>query len=351
MQTEPETTRVAQYGCHMQIRRDAITQNLATLRDKVTCRMMAVLKNDGYGLTLPQYARLLADGGITAFAVGSLEEAAMLRENGINGDVLLLTPQTSPEAILAMAALDVCVTVGSLSQAQAVLQAAPQAPVHIMIDTGLGRYGFTPQEVCEAADTLRQLHIVGTYTHFAAPYRQRVRTARQFRTFVLAVQALRGLGVEPGLLHCCASGAMLRYPHMHLDMVRVGSALLGRVPKARDYGLRPAVALVAPLTAVKQTGRRSRAGYNGGVVLRRKAVIGIVGAGTAHGYLPRRRFFGLLKAVEYADLAGKKVRMLGALGTNSLAIDLTGINCREGDMVSIGINPLHCAAGIPRVFI
>ncbi len=68
MQTEPETTRVAQYGCHMQIRRDAITQNLATLRDKVTCRMIAVLKNDGYGLTLTQYARLLADGGITAFA-------------------------------------------------------------------------------------------------------------------------------------------------------------------------------------------------------------------------------------------------------------------------------------------
>jgi alanine racemase len=345
----------AQYGCCMQINCDAIRANLAVLRHLASSRIMAVLKNDGYGLSLLGYARLLSQLGVTTFAVGTFEEALKLREDGIEGDVLLLTPQMALPVLRSMINNNIMLTVGSRAQAEAVLLAAQETKmpplVHIMIDTGLGRYGFSTAEACEAAGILGSMHIMGTYTHFSAPYQNPWVTTQQYNAFLHAVDALRSRGIDTGILHCCASGAALSFPHMHLDMVRFGSALLGRVPQAGEFALQQAVALVAPINAIHETSSRSRLGYNGSIKLKKASKVGIVGAGTAYGYQQVRHCMGLLPSRQYADVGGQKAEVLGSLGINSLAINLTGIDCHETDRIKLAINPLHCAADLPRQFV
>jgi alanine racemase len=316
---------------------------------------MAVLKNDGYGLTLPEYAQLLETMGVDAFAVGSAEEALLLRREGFTADLLLLTPQTTPPVLGALIARNVMLTVGSAEQVDAVRRAGEsvgcRTVVHVMVDTGFGRSGFPAGGGASCAAALRGLQIAGAYTHFSAPYASRRQTLRQFHRFLGFVDCLQSAGIEPGLLHCCASGAMLQYPGMHLDMVRLGSALLGRVPNAAQHGLVEAVRLCAPLSEVRRVGHRRSIGYNGSVRLHADTRVGIVNAGLISGYVPHHRLKGLLPVRQYAEVNGVVVPILGSLGINCIVLGLDGVSCRENDIVSIPINPNFCVSTVERRFV
>ncbi len=339
---------------YMRIDSAVIAANLEALRRRTGSRIIAVLKNNGYGLSLVDYAQLLHSLGIDFFAVGSAQEALCLRQNGIEADVLVLTPETSCTRLAELATQQITLTIGSLEQAQAVLSLAhggEPPPVHVMIDTGMGRYGFTGRELSESIDVLKALRITGVYTHFSSPYRKPGVTARQYHDFLLAIKIFRANGVVPGMLHCCASGAMLRHPAMHLDAVRIGSALLGRVPRAQAYALRDAVCLVAPVVETRRITGRCRMGYNGGIRIKSPTKIGIVNAGVVHGYAWQKRFFGLLPAKQYAVVDDRRVPILGPLGANALALDLTDVACDGSAAVRLPVNPIYCTQNIDRRFV
>lgn len=332
----------------------AIESNLDALRRKIKSRIMAVVKSNGYGLSLVEYARLLAGLGIEDFAVGSCEEALALRDAGIAAPVLLLTPQVSAEAVGELLRRDIMLTVGSLHQAEAARKAARDAgiqpKVHIKVDTGLGRYGFLPDDLQHVGTAVRDMDVRGVFTHFASPYADAKLTKKQYEVFLDSIRQLKSLGIKAEALHCCASGGMLNHPAMHMDMVRLGSALLGRVPNGRAHGLMPAVSLKAPVLAVKPSGKGLRIGYRGMVGTGISRRIGILPVGLACGLTPSRRAFGLLQHHQYAVINNNRARVLGPLGIGALAVDLTGVRCVEGDMAKLDVNPLYCAANIQRVY-
>ena len=121
---------------------------------------------------------------------------------------------------------------GSCAAAETVSAVAAEkgvtARVHVKLDTGMGRFGFLPQDVTEAAALLKSLpsmRVEGVFTHFANTADEAL-TRRQYQQFQEGAALLERAGIETGLRHVCASSAFLRYPEMQLDAVRLGSALL-----------------------------------------------------------------------------------------------------------------------------
>lgn len=204
--------------CRLVIDTGALTRNLEKLRHYTSARIIAVVKGGGYGLGLAPYAQWLTAQGVDMLAVSSAAEAAALRDAGITADVLMLSSTALPEEVSALLARNVILTVGSFDAAHTVSAVAAQqgvtARVHIKLDTGMGRCGFLPGDVREAAALLRflpALRMEGVFTHFADAANRR-RTARQYRRFTAGVRILRTAGIDPGLRHVCASTAFLRYP-------------------------------------------------------------------------------------------------------------------------------------------
>lgn len=331
----------------------AIARNLDALRGRTKSLLMAVVKHDGYGLTLTEYARLLVELGVEELAAGSCEEALALRRGGIAAPVLLLTPQVSDEAAAELLRRGVMLTVGSAGQAETVRRAAEatgiRPRVHIKIDTGLGRYGFSPAELADVPRAVGGMEVRGTYTHFSSPYADRGTTYRQYKAFAHAYERLKALGVDVGALHCCASGGFLHYPEIHMDAVRIGSALIGRVPGAQAFGLEPAASLVAPIAAVKSPAG-FRIGYRGSVRPKKGARVAVLSVGYSFALLQSRRALGLVRERQFAVVNGRRAPVLGELGLGALAVDVSGIDCREGDIARLDANPLHCAGYVKRVF-
>lgn len=346
-----ETGTVA--DCFLRVDCGAVSRNLNVIRSKTKSRIMAVVKHGGYGLSLVEYARLLTGLGIEELAAGTCEEALTLRCCGIGVPVLLLTPQVSAEAVKELLRKGIMLTVGSAGQADAVRQAAEETgiepKIHVKIDTGLGRYGFLPDALKDAGKAIAGMDVRGVYTHFSSPYANRRITYKQYAAFLQAVDQLKCLGVQTGELHCCASGGLLNYPEMHMDIVRIGSALIGRVPDAEKHGLVQASSLLAPVTAIKPPSAL-RIGYRGTVGLKRIALVGVLSMPGAFAMPPARRAFGLFREKQYAMINGCRAEVLGPLGIGALAVDLSGVRCKEGDLAKLNINPLHCAGFVRRIF-
>lgn len=339
--------------CYLQIDCDAIGRNLEALKGRTNASIIAVVKNDGYGLSLVEYSRLLTDLGIEALAVGSCDEALELRRNGIDKPVLLLTPQLSVESAGELLRKGIMLTVGSAAQAGVVRLAAEntgiQPKIHVKIDTGLGRYGFQMNEIDKVNDAVGGMDVRGIFTHFSSPYIDRKATRNQYELFLQAARSLREAGMNAEALHCCASGGFLNHPDMHLDAARIGSALIGRVPNAAAHGLASAVKLVAPVAAIKPPSGH-RAGYRSSVSLGKSSRIGILSVGCSCALPPAQRAMGLFRSKQYASINGARAKVLGPLGIGALAVDLAGIPCHEGDLAELEINPLHCAGHVQRIF-
>lgn len=250
----------------------AIAHNLRELRRAIQteARVMAVVKANGYGHGAVPVARAALDAGADALAVARLPEGVALRAAGISAPILVLGP-VPPSAATDLAAADLTGTVTSLEGSQALAQEARKAgirlPVHVKVDTGMGRLGLLcsprPDGVRAAAravaeiDRLSNLQMEGVFTHFAAADAADLTFARrQLDRFHTFLEAMTAEGVAVPFRHAANSGAVLTLPEAHFDLVRPGISLYGFYPSnevARDrVDLRPAMTLKTRLLHLKR---------------------------------------------------------------------------------------------------
>ncbi len=225
---------------------DALEHNVCRLQAYLSddCRMMGIVKADAYGHGAVAVARRMAECGISYFGVSNLEEAIELRRAEITQPILILS-YTPPREASRLARYAITQTVTSRAYGEQLAAAAEQAgielTVHIKVDTGMSRVGFVCHDVADAsavaADVaavcrLRGLNAEGLFTHFSSADEpgDGEFTREQFARFMAVSEQLNALGVTFAIRHCCNSAAMIRFPEMHLDMVRPGIIQYGCYP-------------------------------------------------------------------------------------------------------------------------
>ncbi len=346
------------------VERDALIHNIQLLKQKAgDTPIWGVLKGNGYGIGELPLARILYDNGISRFAVTELKEAEILREGGFTDcPILMLRSTADPAEINTLLDLNVTLTVGSYETAVAInaiaAERAAMADVHLEIDTGMGRYGFLAEEmdkIISLYEYMKNLAVTGIYTHFHSAFCSEKATRAQFAQFTQIVERLQKAGLETGMVHCCNSAAFLKYPEMHLDGVRLGSALLGRMPfstKLQRVGHAEAV-----VEELRWIPKGHTVGYGAGWKAKERTRIAVVGLGWYNGFaaerqndLHRRRdsLRGILRELRdllfprnlIVTVGGHKCKVLGHVGMVNTVVDVTDVECSLGDKVEAQINPL-----------
>jgi alanine racemase len=260
-------------------------------------------------------------------AVSTLEEAAAFR--GIEPDRLLALGGLAPNEAGEAAGAGCAVTCHSHELADALESAqgpGGRLPVHLKVDTGMGRLGCPVSEAGQLAGRLARssrLRLAGVYTHLASAESDEAFTREQFDRFSRFLDAL---DVDPGLRHAANSAAALRYPEMGLDAVRCGIALYG----CEWPGLRPALRLRATITQVKELPIGSSVGYGRTWVAARPARVATVAIGYEDGVLRSRSGRGEVV------VGGRRAPLVGRVSMDQITLDVTDVpGAKAGDMVTL----------------
>lgn len=255
----------------VEIRRDHLLHNVAEISRRVGSRpILAVIKNNGYGLGVVNVARILESSpAVSGFAVVKLHEAMSLRDAGIRKPVLLMGPFDEQELEEAVARDILPMLYTPLGKTLDRIAASRHKPVtfHLCVDTGLGRVGVPYQAAPKLIRDLarrRAAHIAGIMMTFSEDPEFDKEQLGRFRSLC---HLLEQEGIPLGNKHAASSFALFQHPDSFLDMVRPGMALYGVYPENefRRLGvldLRPAVSLKARVIYVKQLRKGESAGYS-----------------------------------------------------------------------------------------
>jgi alanine racemase len=323
----------------------AVAANVRRMKELVgpRCRLMAVVKADGYGLGAVWVARAAIEGGASALAVACVDEGIELRRAGHDVPVLVMSYVPPEEAEAAVrnrltVVLHRTRTAAALEEAAARLGLAPRSvPVHLKVDTGLGRFGCAPDELLSLAEQVSRfphLRMEGLMTHFASSDATDLSyTREQLALFNHLRTQTEDAGFRFDLVHAANSGAAIRLPEARLDMVRVGIVLSGYLPSPALAGapqLKRAVTVRARLARVFRVGVGSSVGYGRSWVAERPSLIGLIPIGYADGY--RRA----LSNVGQVLVRGRRCAVVGRVSMDQTAIDITDVpSAVEGDEVVV----------------
>lgn len=293
-------------------------------------QVLAVVKADAYGHGAPAVSYALQSAGCRWFGVATVNEAVELREAGITGEILLLGPVFPGDESEAVHYGITC-TVYDEAVAQRLHAAARKfgrpIPVHLKVDTGMGRLGFDLNGFARFVRDLASLDglaVRGLYTHLAeADQADPQRTEEQCALLRVAQQTLvRAMG-DVAHLHVANSAALLTHKHVPGDMVRPGIMLYGAHPAgwlaAQDTDLEGVLEYRSEIVQVRRVLAGQKISYGGTWVAPRDGVIGVVAAGYADG-VPRA-----LSNVGEVVVGGRRVPICGRVCMDMFMVDLTDV--------------------------
>ena len=337
---------------------DALDNNFRILRAlvKPQTRCMAMVKADAYGHGAIPVARELEKQGIDYLGVANIYEAAALREAGITAPVLILG-YTPFELTGELLKLGITQTVQSLEHAKAYAAHAKEAGrtlrVHIKLDTGMSRCGIVCAPDPDAAANeaaaicaLDALEVEGIFTHFAASEAEDgAYTAAQFSVFSSVLDKISAMGINIPIKHCANSGAVLKYPYMHMDMVRLGLALYGYSPleNGPDFGLVPVMRLCTRIEQLKTLPAGTKVSYGMTYTTKRQTRVAVLPIGYGDGL---RRYYTEMSGV----VRGRRAAQIGRVCMDLCMLDVTDIpDAEEGDTVVLfGPKPYPTAEDFAR---
>ncbi len=332
--------------CWAQIDLDALKENFNTVcKTAHPTPVMAVVKANAYGHGAKTVAALFESLGATWFGVSSLQEAQELRRSGIKGNILILG-YTTPQFAKELAENNIVQTVHTLQYAQELADCAIKhgvcIDVHVKIDTGMGRLGFSAVGgsddleacACEVAKacSLKGINASGIYTHFAVADSVKDEdveyTKGQYLLLRRTIDALAAKGKAFGMVHCCNSAGALEWEPFNCDMVRVGIALYGQSPSADNAHeeLKSTLQLCTVVSQVKEIKPGTCISYGRTFCAKKPMRVATLSAGYADGY-PR-----LMSSRGTVSINGRPAKIIGRVCMDQIVVDVTDIdNVAQGD--------------------
>lgn len=319
---------------------DAVRDNVASLRDRVSRPLLAVVKADAYGHGLLPCARAALDGGADMLGVAVVDEALTLRANGITAPILAWLAVPGDRVTEAVdAGIEISANAPwALAEVIAAAQSTGRtARVHLKVDTGLSRAGATIADwpdLVDAALKARaggEVEVVAVWSHFAyadAPGHPTIDA--QINVFAEAVELAARAGLRDVSTHLANSAATLSRPETWRDMVRPGIACYGLDPLGGDpaqFGLRPAMTVRAEVALVKRVPAGAGVSYGHRYTTDRETTLALVPVGYADGIPRDATNIGPLW------LAGARRRICGTVCMDQFVVDVGEDPVRAGDEV------------------
>jgi alanine racemase len=281
------------YDPWLEVHADHLRHNVAEIQRRVNSRpILAVIKNNGYGLGLTNVARVLDPlRPISGFAVIKLHEAMLLRDSGIRKPILLMgscDQKNLRDAIARNITPMVFTSIGpQLDRLASRLQRS--VPIHICVDTGFGREGIRADEAPALIRDLARRKSVDIRGIMIAFTEDPAMDSEELKRFLALCNSLQADGIQLGQRHAASSFALFQNPAAFLDMVRPGMAIYGvyseqefRSTGAMD--LRPAVSLKARVVYAKQLRKGDAAGYTPAYRAARDVWVALAPVGHADGW-------------------------------------------------------------------
>ncbi len=353
------------------IEKEDLIHNIKKIKEagKENYEIIAVVKANGYGLGLIEFSKILVEQGIKNLAVSTVEEALELKKTNLEANILLLSSVCDAEEVKELVDNGIILTVGSKTAAEIANEL--NARVHIKIDTGFGRYGFVynhEKEILDAYKNYPNLKIEGTFSHFSQSYAKNDKyTKLQFDRFIKVTEMLKTNGIDAGMLHICNSSAFLKYPYMHLNAARIGSAFLGRILVENNLGLKKIAKLETKITEIKTLPKGYNIGYSCTEKTKRETKVAIVPVGYGDGFSMSAsndmfRVVDRLREVKTAlinltkkgkitvEVDNAACKVLGQIGMCHTAIDVTDVNAKIGSKVVMNVNPIFIQSSVRREY-
>jgi alanine racemase len=331
--------RVATRPTWAEVSLGALRQNLRTIQRHIGngVTICAVVKADAYGHGAVECSRALEGEGAKWFGVTSLDEAIPLREAGIRGRILLLTGfwQGEEEEIVH---LKLTPTVWEPEQILRLEKAAcklgTRHPVHLKVDTGMGRLGVAPEnlrKVCSALHASPHLIVEGLSTHLASSEVLDAPSVQdQLRSFEDVRRSLRNEGFDPPLVHAANTGAVISRKESWHNMARPGIALYGYYLPFERAGrevsgsglrlaVRPVLTWKTRILSLRDVRANQALGYGGIYVTKAPARIAVLPVGYADGFNRALSSRGRVIVREhYAPIVGR-------ISMDLTLVDVTGL--------------------------
>lgn len=328
---------------------NAVVDNLNYYRSLMTpaTKLICMVKADAYGAGAVEVAKTLQDHRVDYLAVAVADEGVTLRKNGIKCNIIIMNPEMT--AFKTMFDYELEPEVYSFRLMDALIKAAEKEgitnyPVHIKLDTGMHRLGFDPKkDIEELIKRMRRQNAIiprSVFSHFVGADSDTFDefSAWQFCLFDEASQKLQAAYQHKILRHIANSAGIEHFPERQLDMCRLGIGLYGVNPlspitsfmKGQGGDLKCVSTLKTTILQLRHVSKEETIGYSRKGVLMRDSVIAAIPIGYADG-LDRH----LGNGRGYCIVNGKNAPYVGNICMDVAMIDVTDIDCKEGDCVEI----------------
>ncbi|MBE3593148.1 MAG: alanine racemase [Thermoanaerobacter sp.] len=322
---------------------DNIVHNLSEIKRWVgkNVKIMGVVKANAYGHGACQVAKVLIENGVSYLAVATIEEALELRECGINIPILIFgyTPLTQAKELIVNNITQTVFDINYVKDLERIaLNAGKKAKVHVKIDTGMGRIGYTDLKVAEKEIEkmmeMEGVEVQGIFSHFAtSDEKNKTYAEKQFDMFKKLLERLKEKGINIPLKHIANSGAIIDLKYTYLDMVRPGIVLYGSYPSEeveRPLDLKQTMGFKTKIVHIKEVPEGTSISYGRTFITKRKSKIATLPVGYADG------FNRLLSNNHHVLVKGKYAPVIGRICMDQTMIDVTDIEGVElGDDVVI----------------
>jgi alanine racemase len=332
-----------EYRCWAEIDLEALRQNLGWIRSQVgpNVKILTVVKADAYGHGLKQIATLLMQSGTDIFGVANLTEAHNIRLIGRGWPILMLGACLPNEVELAIKE-NVMPTISSYTEAETFSTAAmrnrKQIPIHVKVDTGMGRLGLPISDalrIIQEIIKLPGLQLEGLYTHYSSAEDDEPFTKTQSKAFKELVQCLLSQNIKIPYIHANNSAGVILEPDTYYNLVRPGLLVYGIIPPGSrtkklflQKHLKPVMSFKCRVGLVKEVPKGTPISYGHKYICDSSKKLAVITAGYGDGYM--RAGFGKAHVL----IRGERCPVLGTITMDQMIVDVSHINeVKPGDEV------------------
>ena len=326
---------------HVRIDLKALRKNILAHKQLVpkTVKLMAMVKAAGYGSGLDKMVQFVDTFGVDYFGVAYVDEGVEIRKSGISKPVMVMNAEDGnfeacivnqlEPAIYDFQQLDAFIS-------ECIYQGVENYPIHLKIDTGMNRLGFTPEDLDRVLEIIRsqpEVKIRSVYSHLADSDNRRDKRFTEFQIsrFSSVVKRLKEELDDAFDSHILNSSGIANFPNAPFSMVRLGIGMYGITSNSElKRKLEPVLSWYSSVSQVKTVNPGSSVGYGRTFMSKETMRIATIPVGYADGF---RR--SLSNGVGYVYIQGKKCQVVGRVCMDMIMVDVTKIPVKAGDEVEL----------------